>query len=259
MKKNKFLKLASGLLVLCLLTTCVISTTFAKYVTSSDGFDTAKVAKWGVTVGVQTGTTDIGFVNEYKNPGNTTVTVSAAQDAVAPGTNGTLVTFQIAGTPEVSLHLDVKVTKADDTAKDQVDVFLANGTYTDWTADADPDTFDLATTYYPVKYTLQKKNAGVWEDVAAAKDLNLADMADYLETTFTKDYNVEEHATVWTANVVGDYQILWDWAFEQSNDKADTLLGNLTTGESEFTTGVATDKYSTEISFALEITATQID
>ena len=50
MKKNRFIKLASGLLVLCLMTTCVIGATLAKYTTAGSGADTARVAKWGVTV-----------------------------------------------------------------------------------------------------------------------------------------------------------------------------------------------------------------
>lgn len=52
MKKNKFMRLASGLLVGTLLTTCAISGTFAKYTTQDDGNDSARVAKWGVELQV---------------------------------------------------------------------------------------------------------------------------------------------------------------------------------------------------------------
>ena len=41
MKKNRFIKLASGLLVLCLMTTCVIGATLAKYTTAKDTQDSA--------------------------------------------------------------------------------------------------------------------------------------------------------------------------------------------------------------------------
>lgn len=47
MKKNKMMRLASCLLVAILLTTSVISGTFAKYTTSSTGTDSARVATWG--------------------------------------------------------------------------------------------------------------------------------------------------------------------------------------------------------------------
>ena len=47
MRKNKMMRLASALLVAVLLSTCAISGTFAKYVTSSTGTDKARVAYWG--------------------------------------------------------------------------------------------------------------------------------------------------------------------------------------------------------------------
>ena len=50
MKKNKMMRLASALLVCVLLSTSVISGTFAKYVTSDTASDSARVAKWGISV-----------------------------------------------------------------------------------------------------------------------------------------------------------------------------------------------------------------
>ena len=47
MKKNRMMRLASILLVCVLLTTSVISGTFAKYTTSVTANDTARVAYWG--------------------------------------------------------------------------------------------------------------------------------------------------------------------------------------------------------------------
>jgi hypothetical protein len=47
MTKNKMMRVASALLVAVLLTTCAISGTFAKYVTSTDASDSARVAYWG--------------------------------------------------------------------------------------------------------------------------------------------------------------------------------------------------------------------
>ena len=50
MKNKKSWKVASLLVALCLLTTCVVGTTLAKYTTTNNAADTAHVAKWGVTV-----------------------------------------------------------------------------------------------------------------------------------------------------------------------------------------------------------------
>jgi len=52
MKKNVMMRVASALLVAVLMTTCAISGTFAKYTTSKTDSDSARVAKWGVSVDV---------------------------------------------------------------------------------------------------------------------------------------------------------------------------------------------------------------
>ena len=46
MLKNKYLKLAAILLILCMVTTCGISGTLAKYTTGGTATDSARVAKW---------------------------------------------------------------------------------------------------------------------------------------------------------------------------------------------------------------------
>ena len=51
MKKNRMMRLASVLLVCVLLTTSVISGTFAKYTSSATATDSARVAKWSILVG----------------------------------------------------------------------------------------------------------------------------------------------------------------------------------------------------------------
>ena len=43
MKKNIMMRVASALLIAVLLTTCAISGTFAKYVSTASGSDTARV------------------------------------------------------------------------------------------------------------------------------------------------------------------------------------------------------------------------
>ena len=50
MKKNKMMRIAGGLLIAVLLTTSIISGTFAKYVTTGSAADEARVARFGVTV-----------------------------------------------------------------------------------------------------------------------------------------------------------------------------------------------------------------
>ena len=106
MKKNKMMRIASFLLVAVLMSTCAISGTFAKYVTADTATDSARVAKWGVTV-TTTGTL---FADAYKDIPVTysatdrdgTITVRAATESanvVAPGTkNETGMKFVLTGT-----------------------------------------------------------------------------------------------------------------------------------------------------------------
>ena len=46
MKKNKRMRTASGLMIAALLTTSMISGTFAKYTTADAAQDSARAAKW---------------------------------------------------------------------------------------------------------------------------------------------------------------------------------------------------------------------
>ena len=79
MKKNRFIKLASGLLVLCLMTTCVIGATLAKYTTAKDTQDSARVAKWGVRISAAANSA---FKTEYDKDDNSYI-VSMPQDTTS--------------------------------------------------------------------------------------------------------------------------------------------------------------------------------
>ena len=113
MKKNLMIKVASLMLVLTLASTCMIGTTFAKYVTADQASDTARVAKWGITVATS-GTLFGTDYEEYSAADTadritaTSTSVSAfngTDSIVAPGTKNT-VGFQVAvkGDPEVKYN-----------------------------------------------------------------------------------------------------------------------------------------------------------
>ena len=50
LKKNWTLRAAVLMLALVLITSCFVGGTFAKYVTSDNAADLARVAKWGVSI-----------------------------------------------------------------------------------------------------------------------------------------------------------------------------------------------------------------
>ena len=95
MKKNLMMRVASALLVAVLLTTCAISGTFAKYVTSATSNDHARVAYWGFQSSNTLDITNL-FSDSYKDSTGANVVKSAdGDDVIAPGTTGTI-TFKFA-------------------------------------------------------------------------------------------------------------------------------------------------------------------
>lgn len=89
MKKNRMMRLASILLVCVLLTTSVISGTFAKYASTATGSDEARVAYWGFGLDSEIAIDDL-FVDVYADPLVTDYTVDSVgadgDDVIAPGT-----------------------------------------------------------------------------------------------------------------------------------------------------------------------------
>ena len=99
MKKNAMLKIAAVVLVAVLLTTCAISSTFAKYVSNATAeTNTARVAKWGVVVTMTSEDLEL-----FKNDPDSGVKGSSDAIVVAPGTAGEIdLGANITGSPEVS-------------------------------------------------------------------------------------------------------------------------------------------------------------
>lgn len=96
----------SALLCLVLITATGLSGTFAKYTTTSEAApESARVAKWGITVSDE----GSGLSDVYETPNGITVVNSGdSSDAVvAPGTSGVLASVKVSGTPEVMYNIDV--------------------------------------------------------------------------------------------------------------------------------------------------------
>jgi hypothetical protein len=147
------MRLASVLLVLTLLTTSMISGTFAKYTTSGTSSDIARVAKWGVVVtgggslygkNYETGTESVPSVKT--TAADLSVSSSDTMNVVAPGTkSGAGLSFSISGKPEVRTKVTVTISAQD--------IYLAAGTYAVMqTANVSATNFDT------------KKNAGIYTE-----------------------------------------------------------------------------------------------
>ena len=222
MKKNKMMRIASALLVAVLLTTCAISGTFAKYVTTESGSDQARVAKWGVEITVDS--FDL-FTDKYETD-DTTATFtgdysvkSDGDDVLAPGTEGTFTNIAITGTPEVAVEVAVAST------------VTVSG---DWVVAGD--------FYCPIVVTVGTT------DIAGTSFTSATDFAAAIETAiegYSEQYAPNQHLSAIDAN----FDISWAWAFSTSdeNDVKDTVLGDK---------AVAADL---TIVIGVEITITQID
>lgn len=261
MKKNKMMRLASGLLVAVLITTSTISGTFAKYVTSDSASDTARVAKFGVTV---TATGNL-FDKNYKDAPTTTetemsVVSSDSQNLVAPGTkspeNG--LKFAITGKPEVDVKIDVSVKGVDvqgneiDTPKD---VFLAVGTYQDKTTQDENDTFTTTAVYNPIKYTLWKNG----KEVNGVKDVTLETLVNAIENLGVSEVDANTDLADATNGGFGEFNITWEWDFDDEGrgtyDKEDTLLGCLAVDP----TLADDNSYNLYTGLKITVTVTQLD
>lgn len=200
MKKNKAMRLASALLVLTLLTTCAISSTFAKYVTSANGSDNARVAKWGFQPTTIT-MTDL-FKNAYSNDDGVE-TVKSAADVIAPGTTGKAkFGFTYGGTadataPEVAYTFTVSTegSTIDRNIKDNVNI----------------------------KWKLDNGEWSSWDDLLnAIKALSGDDAGNG-----TKTYKPGELPGAFNTDGANEHTVSWQWKFdENANDVHDTDMGN---------------------------------
>lgn len=148
--KNKLMRLASVMLVLTLLTTCGVSGTYAKYVTTASASDTARVAKFGVTIESgtvnQKGLFKAAYTKDATGDKYATITnsvqspsgVNSKDYLVAPGTsNSGSSYFRISGQPEVAVEISYRIEPG------YKEPFVPAGEYNNWTTAAADDKFTV--------------------------------------------------------------------------------------------------------------------
>ena len=240
MRKNWTMRAAVLLLALVLISSCFVGGTFAKYVTAGDSSDTARVAKFGVTI-TANGTM---FAKEYdiddedvKGTITESVVSSGVKDAendtrdnlVAPGTKGNMTSITLSGTPEVAV--EVKYT---------AEVTLSNN----WTAKAGDDA--EASYYCPLKITVGDKTYFGMDYASAAAfaaDVKMAIdgyTAQYAPNTDLSKQEVKTPVVSWAWDFNGDGV--------KQTDVKDTYLGDQ-----------AAHNNAATVTIAIATTVTQID
>lgn len=233
MKKNAMMRVASIMLVLVLMTSSVISGTFAKYVTSGTGTDSARVAKWGVTVVSNgemfgkhyNGTTDdsIALVYTGSVESQGAIPGGGLSKVVAPGTKGDMVAVELAGVPEVA----VKVT------------YSADMTLNGWKIDDEE--------YCPLYVYVNGLGYNCGDS------LQITDLEAAVEAAVAA-YSVSYPAGTDLSRVGADaLRISWEWPYETYKDGVlcdaqDTALGDATAAG-----------YPSTIEIEVTTTVTQID
>ena len=216
-KKNWTLRAAVLMLALVLITSCFVGGTFAKYVTSGNAADLARVAKWGVSITAHP--TGGVFAKEYDaiaGEENTVVADDGKTNVVAPGTkkeNAALVT--LSGKPEVA----VKVTYS-------AEHFRLDG---NWVGDEN-DTF-----YCPLIIKVTGKVDGTVKTatITCAKITSAAEIQTAVQNAVAAcSATYAPNTDLSSVTVDGEgLKISWEWPFEgtanpgQTNEK-DTYLGN---------------------------------
>lgn len=231
-KKNVLMRSAGLLLALVLVTSCFVGSTFAKYTVGGKGENTARVAKFGVTV---TAKADM-FATEYDTDDQNVVgtiakSVISTDKVVAPGTKKEgFVASTIAGTPEVAVRVSYEAKEFK---------------LTNWTTNGTDEYCPLVFTVNGTEYKIG--NTGI---------ANVADLQDAVTgaiKAYTKDYAPGTNLS----NVGADtLAISWEWPFETgtndteklANNAKDTALGNRAAAGNAAT-----------VSLTLATTVTQID
>lgn len=231
------MRVAGLLLALVLVTSCFVGGTFAKYVTSGHGNDSARAAKWGVVVNVEG---DSAFAKQYdgdENAQDNTViaAATATYKVVAPGTKkDNVLSSTLSGTPEVKVEVTYDAIVA-----------LAN-----WE--------DAQQKYYcPLVFTIKHG-----ETTKTLSGMNYNSMEEFQTALVTEIKSVKATYAPNTdlSTATGhDLSISWQWPFETgdtetekaANNVKDTYLGNQA--------AVPAGLKGPNIHFEIHTTVTQVD
>ena len=191
MKKTKFLILIGILELLIVIIVITFEGTYAKYITSEKGSDSARVAHWNINT---TNNIKDLFAASYTN----VIDGTEEQGVIAPGTSGSY-SFTINGEVETSYTLSIVASGTDN----------VNGAISE---------------YNPIKYSFTKPNTG--DDKASKPTVTTENMT--FEELKSAINNIDDGVQVHNAGSLGGdtYTIGWTWELD-GNDEKDTLLGNL--------------------------------
>lgn len=233
MKKNIAMRVAAFLFILTMITTCAFATTFAKYTTKGEAEDSARVAKWGVTVSM-VGMDQTEYEISGEGIGSQDAQISSATDEknIAPGSQLRFATIGLSGTPEVAVQV----------------TFTANLSLTGWEV---PKNENENEEYCPLVFSVKDKEFKIGGKALDGSAIStVAELEAAVEAAivaYSAIYNPNTNLVNQNANTLTVY---CQWAYA-GNDVNDTALGDAAAD------GVSTNDPA--INLSITCTVTQID
>ncbi len=209
----KSIRASMILMILVLVTSCIVAGTYAKYVSSNEVENIARVAKFGVTI---EGGGNV-FSQSYNSNGQarvSSISVLSTDDknVVAPGTEGTMTAITVSGTPEVSVRVE----------------FEGNLSVENWEVVIDKE--GTKKFYCPIIITVEGQGVDGTKKIDGTEHTDADSFAKAVNdaiASFSQDYSVEDFKDIdFKVNIP---YISWEWLFDRENeeyDNYDTQLGN---------------------------------
>lgn len=201
MKKSVLFRIALVMLVLTMVTSCFVGGTFAKYVTSGQGTDSARVAKFGVAITANGEAFATSYAAADTTATSIATTVEATEKVVAPGTKGNMASMVLSGKPEVAVKVSYEG---------------AFDISSNWTVDG--------VFYCPLVITVGET------EINGANFSKETDFETAVNGAFKNYWKEYEPGTDLSEEAVKNNSlgVSWEWPFSISdeNDKKDTWLGN---------------------------------
>ncbi len=222
MKKNFMMRAASVLLVAVMLTTCAISGTFAKYVTSTESMDYARVANWGfepVAMDIKGLFANVYAADSADAEGDT---VNALVDVIAPGTTGSD-TFAFAYDQTNGNAPEVDYTFVVSTEGSSCHADIQNNKNIQW--------------------KLDNGEWGTWDQFITA--IEALDEDEYFNAgELPAGFGVDDNV----------HTVSWQWIFE-NDAEGDGTVDN----DNEKDTDMGNANFLADVKLVITITATQVD
>lgn len=242
MRKSVKIIIAIFSITICLLVimSMTLSGTVAKYVTSGGDYsDSARVAKWGVTIDTYSD-----LVSSYEKDGIIVFqTRSGTQDnIIAPGTSGSLIAFEVQGEAEVSYAVDIE----------NVDFSLGEGYKASSKLLVNERNEEIE--YFPIIIKFTKKDLKTSTETTVAtygmkgtgannEYDTVTDLVEAVKNAFETDLHEDIAPGV---DVHRMYSVEWEWNYSADSDyqtrENDTILGEaLVNNKDSFNIAVTAD------------------